>query len=152
MCVFPLLLVLVVLHESEDRFALLNIIMSAKFLSIFRNMKNSCLVSLWSSTCHFISYICEGGGRGRDCACVHHGCVRVCVCERGRERETACVHHDCERERERECVCVRERETERERETVHVCIMTVCVCVRERVCVYVRERERERLHVSSVHM
>ena len=95
MCVFPLLLVLVVLHESEDRFALLNIIMSAKFLSIFRNMKNSCLVSLWSSTCHFICYICvcvrEGGG-GRDCACVHHGCV-VCVCERegGRERLHVCI-------------------------------------------------------------
>ena len=110
MCVFPLLLVLVVLHESEDRFALLNIIMSAKFLSIFRNMKNSCLVSLWSSTCHFICYICVCGGGGereRLCMCASWLCgVCVCVCERGRERETACVHHDCVRERERESVCV----------------------------------------------
>ena len=83
-----------VLHESEDRFALLNIIMSAKFLSIFRNMKNSYLVSLWSSTCHFICYICvceAGGGRGRDCACVHHGCVRVCVREREGERDCMCA-------------------------------------------------------------
>ena len=79
MCVFPLLLVLVVLHESEDRFALLNIIMSAKFLSIFRNMKNSCLVSLWSSTCHFICYICVcegGGGEGE----IVHVCIMAVWC------------------------------------------------------------------------
>ena len=69
-CVFfLLLLVLVVLHESEHRFALLNIITSAKFLSIFRNVKNSCLVSLWSSTCYFICYLGGGGGGGGDCMC-----------------------------------------------------------------------------------
>ena len=76
---FLLLLVLVVLHESEHRFALLNIITSAKFLSIFRNLKNSCLVSLWSSTCYFICYM---GGWGGETACVHCDCVSVCVCER----------------------------------------------------------------------
>ena len=109
MCVFPLLLVLVVLHESEDSFALLNIIMSAKFLSIFRNVKNSCLVSLWSSTCHFVCYVClreRGGQRERLCMCASwlFECVCVCVCV---------------------CVCEREREREREREIVHVCITAV---------------------------
>ena len=68
-CVFPLLLVLVVLPKSENSFALLN--MSAKFTSIFRNVKNSCLVSLWSSTCYFICYICVWGGGGGETACVH---------------------------------------------------------------------------------
>ena len=85
-CVFfLLLLVLVVLHESEHRFALLNIITSAKFLSIFRNVKNSCLVSLWSSTCYFICYM--GGGGGGGTACVHCDCVSVCV----RERDCMCA-------------------------------------------------------------
>ena len=106
--------------------------MSAKFLSIFRNMKNSCLVSLWSSTCHFICYICVCVGGGGEI--VHHGCV-VCVCVWERERETACVHHDCVRESV--CVCERER--------LCMCASWLCVCERERecVCVCVRERERD---------
>ena len=76
--------------------ALLNIIMSAKFLSIFRNMKNSCLVSLWSSTCHFICYICvceRGGGEGEIVhVCIMAvWCVRVCVREREGERDCMCA-------------------------------------------------------------
>ena len=63
--VSPFLLVLVVLHECEDGFALLNmtcyticiLIMSTKFMSMFKNEKNSCPVSQWSSTCQFICFI-----------------------------------------------------------------------------------------------
>ena len=58
-------------------------------------------------------YVCvRGGGEGE----IVHVCIMAvwCVCERGRERETACVHHDCVREcvcvRERVCVCERERD------------------------------------------
>jgi len=84
--------------------------MSAKFLSIFRNVKNSCLVSLWSSTCHFVCYVCvreRGGQRERLCMCASW------LCECVRERERDCMWAVCV------CVCVCERES--------VCNMKVCL-------------------------
>ena len=95
----PFLLVLVVLHECEDGFALLNmtcyticfLIMSTKFMSMFKNEKNSCPVSQWSSTCQFICFI------------YIYICVCVCVREGGRD----CCIMTLLYVRERDCVCVR---------------------------------------------
>ena len=64
---FLLLLVLVVLHESEHRFALLNIITSAKFLSIFRNEEQLSGVSVVQ---HLLLHMLHGGGGGRLHVCI----------------------------------------------------------------------------------